>query len=460
MQVYKVAASENKLLSGKVQKVFQEIGNDESTSNPWQEQRKKSVIKPEEKVQLILFNRFSHWEEDESEVEIENEDESDVKSDELNCFTQTVGGKKQEKDVQIKKIRNIIKRDDKHIESFETYNKFSDLQCLTEDDVENISNVQNPIKIEGRKMKCNSCNFKTRCSSNPAMCKANRKLCKKCLKTNHFPKSKNCSKTRTDKFNAKMNEKNQKDSCQTLRYFLKSKNYHLKHGKIPYDDLKLTVKKEKGARSKLKTDQIFNMREITVCLKLLEEKIDLKNRVSNLCYGSNTFLLFYLFMNMDSFLLENAFNLQEDYSNEDVLIMQNLVNLIKDNKQDPAEIIKEEMLMKKLQKKMHTSEKLVMKYTHKLKGIIGTKKSVDKLKVHDPDLEEHSFPQLDGMIDIPLLSSDKEETTMDSIPSLSPFSQFDGHQDLEEESFHGLAAFDCQSELMSTVINIFRSHFW
>ena len=103
MQVYKVAASENKLLSGKVQQVFQEIGNGESTSNPWQEQRKKSVIKPEEKVQLILFNRFSHWEEDESEVEIENEDESDVKSDELNCFTQTVGERNRKKMFKLKR---------------------------------------------------------------------------------------------------------------------------------------------------------------------------------------------------------------------------------------------------------------------------------------------------------------------------------------------------------------------
>ena len=52
-------------------------------NNPWQKERKKSVHKPDEKIRINLFNRFSCWEEDESEDE--SEFESGVISDGLTC---------------------------------------------------------------------------------------------------------------------------------------------------------------------------------------------------------------------------------------------------------------------------------------------------------------------------------------------------------------------------------------
>ena len=174
-------------------------------SNLWQKQRKKFVREPERKVQLNLFNRFSFWEEDESEVE----DEFDVKNDELTAITKNVGKQRRVLIGKNKKHRVIIKNDGKHVELFGTYPRFSIFQSLTEEDLENVINSPKLIEVKAGKIKCNRCNFKTRCSSDLARCKANGKKCNNCLKSNHFPESKNCSKTRKEKFKAKMNETNQ-----------------------------------------------------------------------------------------------------------------------------------------------------------------------------------------------------------------------------------------------------------
>ena len=40
------------------------LGKNVSDLNPWKEQRKKSVQRPKETVQLSLFNRFSFWEDE------------------------------------------------------------------------------------------------------------------------------------------------------------------------------------------------------------------------------------------------------------------------------------------------------------------------------------------------------------------------------------------------------------
>ena len=379
LQVCNVADSGNKLLSGKHQEDNGSTNNEDRSINispqlsndGWQKQRKKSVQKPENKVQLNLSNRFSFWEESESE----DKDKCDVKSDELACFTKIVRKQRRAPDCQNKKQRCMIKKD---VKDGELFNRVSAFQSLTEEDVDDIINRHNPIKIEGGRIKCTRCNFKTRCSSNLAKCKANGKKCSNCFKSNHFAKSKNCQKTRKEKFKANMNEQNQKESCQTLRYFLKSHNFHLKHGKIPYDDLKLKspchhVNKDTGDENSVGCDS----RQIMICIKILEEKIELKNKVSNLCYGSTAFLLFYLLVNMDSFLLQKAFDLQQDHSNQDVLIMQNLVTLNKDKKQIPTEMNNEEILMQKLQTQIYKSEKLVKKYTHKLVGLKRNGKGVE-----------------------------------------------------------------------------------
>ena len=399
-------------------------------------------------MQLNLSNRFSFWEESESE----DKDKCDVKSDELACFTKIVRKQRRAPDCQNKKQRCMIKKD---VKDGELFNRVSAFQSLTEEDVDDIINRHNPIKIGGGRIKCNRCNFKTRCSSNLAKCKANGKKCSNCFKSNHFAKSKNCQKTRKEKFKANMNEQNQKESCQTLRYFLKSHNFHLKHGKIPYDDLKLKspchhVNKDTGDENSVGCDS----RQIMICIKILEEKIELKNKVSNLCYGSTAFLLFYLLVNMDSFLLQKAFDLQQDHSNQDVLIMQNLVTLNKDKKQIPTEMNNEEILMQKLQTQIYKSEKLVKKYTHKLVGIKRNGKGVDNLNV----VQEHMFPQHDGINDITFSSSDEEETNMDCLPSQKLFAQVDGHKDSREESFCGLTVHELHSELMSQGINISYSN--
>ena len=219
----------------------------------------------------------------------------------------------------------------------------------------------------------------------PEECKANGKQCKKCLKSNHFPKSKNCSKTRLEMLKAKKKDQEIKESCQTLRSFLKSKNYHLSNVKIkiPYEELVLKSTCVKSDGNKLYTVPSFDARMIMMCIKLLEEKLNLINEIADLCFGRKTFLLFYLLVNMDRFLLQKSCNLKQEYSNEELLILQNLVNLNTKNKEDTTESNEEEKLSQKLQIKIIESKKLVNKFTNKLERIIRTDKGVDDLKVHD-----------------------------------------------------------------------------
>ena len=159
---------------------------------------------------------------------------------------------------------------------------------------------------DGEISKCNRCNFKRRCSTNQSVCKANGKKCIKCLKFNHFPKSKNCSKTRKERFNAKLKENNPIDSCQTLRSFLKSINHDLKSGMIPYEVLKLksTCAKHKIEEPKLLISTSLCQRDIMFYIMLLEQKLELTKRVSNLCWESKTFLLFYLLTLLQEQLIE------------------------------------------------------------------------------------------------------------------------------------------------------------
>ena len=87
-------------IEGRSAKTSTSVGDDGTELKTWKEQRKKSVQKPKETVQLSLFNRFSYWEDangDESGVENGNhakdvsDDEDD--SDELTCTPKDVQSK-------------------------------------------------------------------------------------------------------------------------------------------------------------------------------------------------------------------------------------------------------------------------------------------------------------------------------------------------------------------------------
>ena len=162
------------------------VDNNGTELDTWEKPRKKSVQKPKEKVQLSVFNRFSYWEDangDESGVEIGNhakdgrDDEDDSKK--LTCTPKDVQSKWTIVKCQSERQRVISKKKKKNYKSFETYNSFHDFQQHTEDDIEMIANGTSPIKSEITK--CNSCNFKRGCSTNPSKCKAIGKKCNKCL---------------------------------------------------------------------------------------------------------------------------------------------------------------------------------------------------------------------------------------------------------------------------------------
>ena len=88
------------------------LGRNVSNLNPWKEQRKKSVQRPKETVQLSLFNRFSFWEDenvDESEVD-DGSDYLDHSFCENGCNGLTT-------DKMVEENTDILKKDEKKLKN-------------------------------------------------------------------------------------------------------------------------------------------------------------------------------------------------------------------------------------------------------------------------------------------------------------------------------------------------------
>ena len=121
---------------------------------------------------------------------------------------------------------------------------------------------------------------------------------------------------------------------------------------------------------------------------------------------------------------------------------------------------------------MEKCKRLVCKYTNQLKVALQDDRKIQevfkdsnirksKTLSENPNklekiltctpLDDCKIPQNDGLLDISSSSSSSSEN--------SPFFQVDGNQESPRKinTFNGLTAFDGNSELMSTVINVFRS---
>ena len=275
-------------------------GNDGSELNPWKEQRKKSVQKPKETVQLSLFNRFSFWEDvNESKVEAGSDDE-DGKfdkdcSDQLTCSPKVVVNKWKVVERQSKRQKVISKKDKKHCESIETNDSFNVFQSL----------------IPKSKSKCRKCGYKKNCMKTNS-CQAEDKFCSFCRKLNHYPQSHNCKKKR------KLNQKKKKKimtrfGCQTLREFLVAKAFKLSSYNIPYDDLlkiqshncKLPKSQQLKCNNTKNWSDTRTVDKINQKIKFLEGKLQFEKLLETVSKGTQFFLGAYILYNLQFFLLDN-----------------------------------------------------------------------------------------------------------------------------------------------------------
>ena len=163
-------------------------------------------------------------------------------------------------------------------------------------------------EIPPKKIRCLNCGFISRCYLNPLKCKAKDKNCNSCQRKGHFPKSRNCLKTRQKNFKQKSNHLEQQQGCQTLRNFLKCCRYKLTNEMIPYDKLlqlhHSTLQKTTILGKSDKTisdDKIYEI--IKHKILLLENKIELEEKVGEFCLIDKAFLQTYLLLNLDMFLI-------------------------------------------------------------------------------------------------------------------------------------------------------------
>ena len=363
-QAYKFAAMAKKLVSRKDQEDHSRkdylvqiedrivgnsanLGNGGSELTPWEVQRKKSVPKLNETVQLSLFNRFSFWEdEDKSDVDDGSDDEDDRVdkdgSDNLPCSPKVVDNNWKVVECQSKRQKVISKKNRKHYESITKHNSGQVCQNLTEDDIKCIKN-NSEIQIEevpmgeyvhattSSKIKCRKCGYKKNCIK-PNSCQAEDKCCSFCRKLNHFPQSLNCKKNRA------LNQKKKKENltrygCQTLREFLVSKAFQLTSYNIPYEDLskihkhKCTVQKSQQPKCDSKRMQMDKrtVEKINLKIKYLEGKVQFEKEMETLTKGTQFFLGAYILFNLPLFLLDNV-NRSPNYNN----ISENDIRIEKD----------------------------------------------------------------------------------------------------------------------------------
>jgi hypothetical protein len=265
---------------------------------------------------IPTHNRFSYWEKDISDNDAEAIDQngqlvehfkicltnsfSYFETDEEDDEDSTLSNRKQEVQEEeevtnLKKpeVKGLARKHKISLKKFKTKNFYSALQDLIENDIEIIFKVNNAEDNKKRKYKY--CNFKTRCHLNKTHCKARGSLCYKCERPSHFPNSKNCLKSRQEKFRMKGFQEKLIEGCETLRHFLKAKHYHIKSGKIPFDEFQRKSSFENATKCG-RTGVSFpnHLDLIKSHIEFLEQKLRVEGKVKQLyleinCSYSYTF---------------------------------------------------------------------------------------------------------------------------------------------------------------------------
>ena len=190
----------------------------------WEATTRRKTVKFNNFV-ILTHNRFSYWEEDETDEPVLSMI-GETKKEKIKFIERITKESKVKQKMQGNKAKTICDG----LKAFETKNTFSILGEFTEVEIETILDVKmikdNKLsemcsEIPPKKKRCLHCGFSTKCYLNPLKYKAKDNNCSSCQRKGHFPKSRNCLKTRLKKFKQKNKCLKQHQGCQTLRNFLK-----------------------------------------------------------------------------------------------------------------------------------------------------------------------------------------------------------------------------------------------
>ena len=157
------------------------------------------MIKPgiAKKSELAATNRFTLLNEEPCLINISTEESYGMfMIGKLNIFhvrkVRKVSGES-EKDLNITQTSRIMCKKN-YLKKFETENRFNVLRGNDEMELEKIIRVDKILCTVKKSLKrCKKCHFKKRsCLLNPSSCQASQRLCHKCKKIGHFPRSINC----------------------------------------------------------------------------------------------------------------------------------------------------------------------------------------------------------------------------------------------------------------------------
>ena len=335
-----------------------------------------------------------------------------------------VEGAKRESGVSKQKKRNKInriKKRSKQIPShrklplsfFQQPNRFLVLQTHTEAMIESIIDGKKTADISTKYKKCKKCGYKKSCSIGKTDCKAVGKTCKACFKKNHFPSSLNCKKTKKIKFRLSTNGKIF-FGCQTLRSFLKCKNFKLKASLVPFETL--MAKDSLKCQSGFDYDKDFVFEKIRQRVIFLECKKDSQEKYDRISKDEKFFLIYYILLNLKYLWIENVDDAEEIYGNEEIgnraLFLENYVE------KDESRSIQD------LKNKLSMNEELIETYSKQFKecfvaqvdGMIDLSSSIESLSTSEEIVETSLVPA-------PLLLQvDGNNDKLGAESSLAPFS--------------------------------------
>ena len=151
--------------------------------------------------QIVTHNKFQLLAE-EKDIKMKETETHDIRleSEVFNRSTSKIPWKTVLNSKQGYRKNKILKYSLNHLKKFETRNRFSLLENISEENVTSVLNRIQEIKfIQTLKKadikRCHSCNYKKRsCMIDRSSCSAVDKVCVLCKKIGHFPKSLKCKK--------------------------------------------------------------------------------------------------------------------------------------------------------------------------------------------------------------------------------------------------------------------------
>ena len=397
----------------------------DSDEDDWKIQTRKQSIQFEvNSFQIRLSNRFSHFPEDEQTNEVSN------------FITEAKETTEKVKFVKPRSKEGFVKKQIISLKLFKLKNRYSVLQDLREEETEMIN------LDASNKRKCKYCNFKTWCYLNRKLCKAKGSTCNKCLGSSHFPKSKSCSKSRKEQYRRKSYQRKIKYECETLRMFLKRKQYHIRGQQIPFDELLTKTNSKKGNKIVIKDDNLFNNIGLVIAhIEFLEQKMKIQEKVKQLSFGHKFLLQLYILINLGNWSIQEYLTEVQEDSSEDGLVKENVVKLNEECGNNG-----EENQTQFLHGKIQESRRLIVKYTNELQCALENEtNNQDVFSNSDNECPDSNC----------VMSCDTFDTEYIANRDFCTIPQLDGSADMNPVS-NVLGGINCEGNMASTIVNLFR----